>query len=48
MNGDNPLWYDRDEEVPIKRTSSRITRGARVTVVVTLLAAAYLAYWYLF
>jgi hypothetical protein len=41
MNGDNPLWYDCDEEVPQKRNSSRISRVAAILV---LLAAAYLAY----
>lgn len=41
VNGDNPLWYDCDEEVPQKRTSSRVTR---VAAILALLAAAYLVY----
>lgn len=41
MNGDNPLWYDCDEEVPQKSASSRI---AQVAALLTLLAAAYLVY----
>lgn len=45
MNGDNPLWYDCDEEVPQKRASSRITR---VAAILALLAAAYLVYRVLF
>ncbi|EIZ84354.1 hypothetical protein WYO_3235 [Methylobacterium sp. GXF4] len=45
MNGDNPLWYDCDEEVPQKKASSRI---ARVTAILALLAVAYLAYRLLF
>lgn len=48
MNGDNPLWYDCDEEVPHKRSLSRIAHGARVVLVLALLAAAYLAWRVLF
>jgi hypothetical protein len=45
MNGDNPLWYDCDEEAPQRRTSFRITR---VAAILALLAAAYLVYRVLF
>lgn len=45
MNGDNPLWYDCDEEVPQKTTSSKI---ARITSAFVLLAVAYVACRFLF
>ncbi|SFF85918.1 hypothetical protein SAMN04487844_1606 [Methylobacterium sp. yr596] len=43
MNGDNPLWYDCDEEARQERTGSRTAHVARVLLVLALLAAAYLA-----
>ena len=48
MDGDNPLWYDCEEEVAQTRPLSRIAHVARVMLVLALLAAAYLACRFLF
>jgi hypothetical protein len=45
MNGDNPLWYDCDEEIPPKKTSAK---WVRLTSVFVLLVAAYVACRFLF
>jgi hypothetical protein len=48
LKDDNPLWYDCEEEVRHKRPLSRAAQGARVLLVLALLAAASLAGRFLF
>lgn len=42
MQGDNPLWYDCEDEAPQKKPSMRKSRAA---LVLALLAIATFAFW---